>query len=124
MKIMSKKANTPYYEDMYSQRAKNVKRLLKELGLWNAWRKGRIKYLPTLKQNFPDARIIPEWKAFVDVLGESFCWIEQPNSNLWIELTRTITNHGRGKSAQDILDDEGLFELIKEVIKNEIKNYA
>ena len=121
---MSNKTNTSYYEDMYRQRAKNVKRLLKELGLWNVWRKGRIKYLPMLKQNYPDTRIIPELKAFADVLANSFSWIEQPNSNLWFVLAYAISKHSKHKSAQDILDDEGLLKLIKEVIKNEIKNYA
>jgi len=121
---MSNKANTSYYEDTYRQRQKNVKRLLKELGLWNAWRKGRIIYLSRLKQHYPDARIIPNVKAFADVLGDSFPWIEQPNSNVWVVLAHTIAKHSRHKSAQDILNDEGLFELIKEVIKNEINNYA
>ena len=101
---------------------KSVKRLLKELGLWGAWRAARIEYVYRCKQIDPLMSKIPNIHAFSNVINNSFVWAEQRNPNLWSGLCSMTEYMGllTKPSAIDILEDEKLMNIVKNFVKSTI----
>lgn len=101
---------------------KSVKRLLKELGLWGAWRTARIEYVYKCSPISPSMNKIPNLHAFSNVISNSFVWAEQINPNLWSSLCEMTEHLGLGicPSATEIIENEELLNSVKDFVKTKL----
>lgn len=105
---------------MLDYNQKSIKRLLKELGLWGAWRAARIDYINKCKPINPLMSKIPNFHKFSNVISNSFVWAEQINPNIWSGLC-TMTEHmgfWKGPSATEIIKDEYMLKQMKDFVKS------
>lgn len=93
-------------------------RLLKELGLYNAFKIERDKFILDGQRQPEDYEIISNCSSFADLLSESFGWANTSTPLLWEKLYYTIY-HGIGRftCTAEILKNEVLMNTLKNVVE-------
>ncbi len=93
-------------------------RLLKELGLYNAFKIERDKFILDGQRQSEDCEIISNCSSFADLLSGSFAWANTSTPLLWEKLYYTIY-HGIGRftCTADILKNETSINTLKNIVK-------
>lgn len=92
-------------------------RLLKELGIYNAFKIERRKYISDIGQLPEDYEIMFDYCAFSNILSTAFTWNYTKNPLLWERLYNAIPIEYKFITTAEILKNEALMNTLKNVVE-------
>lgn len=97
-----------------TENQKRFVRILKEIGLWNTWRKERMKYIS--RYNITNEPFIPSYVFFSNSIKTSFDFAMTENPRLWISICLPLFSNNR------VIKEVWQLEQLKTEVRNNTRN--
>ena len=99
---------------MLDYNQKSFKRILKEIGLWNTWRKERMKYIS--RYNITNEQFIPSCIYFSNSIRTSFYFAKTENPILWNSICFPLFSNNR------VIKEVWQLKQLKTEVRNNTHN--
>jgi len=100
---------------MLDYNQKSFKRILKEIGLWDVWRKERMKYIS--RYNITTEPFIPKYFFFSNSIKASFDIVRTENPRLWASIC-----FSQFSSNDRVIKEAWQLERLKTEVRNNTRN--